>query len=712
MNRIKFVAVFCFLLLIQKFSFAQSAIDFKGEFNVIGNKIEILVDTNSNISLQAAIKATGYKQSVSKFPNLLTTPYSYWIRFTINNDYANKPLGIQIAQSMIDYVDFYQLNGTAVVKSNFSGDRRPFNNRLINHQYFTYPVNIPYHTSNTFYLHVQSGKQLILPIYLGTIEDVFSNSLVKDITFGMYVGIILVMLLYNLFVYVTVKDKNYLYYVLYLAIVLISQSSMEGYLFRFILPTHPDLADIGIYITTALIGVAAIEFSKSFLSAKTYTPVLYKISYVFFGLYTIQIILALTKHYNASYTLMLASAMTSALYVMFMGITIVLKGSRSARFFLIAWSVFIFCVVIYVLKDFGLLFPYNNLTSSVLLIGSAFEAVMLSFALADKINVFKLEKEKSQEETVKALQENERIIREQNVVLEQKVTERTHELNESLDDLKEAQSQLVESEKMASLGQLTAGIAHEINNPINFVTSNINPLKRDVEMILDAMATIEKVTLSDSSPADKKKQIEDYKEEVDFDYLVVEIRHLIKGIYEGASRTAEIVKGLKIFSRLDEDDLKRTDINEGLESTMVIANNLLNNRIKVVKEYGELPLVECYAGKLNQVFLNIISNAIYAINKQFGDSNGGEIIIRTNADDENVNISIIDNGTGMSEQTMKKIFEPFFTTKEVGEGTGLGMSIAYNTIKKHHGQIIVNTELDKGTEFILKIPVIFDTKVV
>jgi hypothetical protein len=342
--------------------------------------------------------------------------------------------------------------------------------------------------------------------------------------------------------------------------------------------------------------------------------------------------------------------------------------------------------------------------------GTAFEVTLLSLALADRINIFKAEKERSQEETVKALQENERIIREQNVMLEQKVEERTHELNESLDDLKQTQSQLVESEKMASLGQLTAGIAHEINNPINFVTSNVNPLKRDVEMILEAMAKIEEISLSDAPTAEKKRQIEEYKEELDFDYLTLEVRHLIKGIYEGASRTAEIVKGLKIFSRLDEDDLKRTNINEGLESTMVIANNLLNNRIKVTKEYSELPLVECYAGKLNQVFLNIISNAIYAIDKQFGTEEGGEIKISTQSDDENIYIKIKDNGVGMSEPTIKKIFEPFFTTKEVGEGTGLGMSIAYNTIKKHNGNITVNSEPGKGTEFILQIPIVFDTK--
>lgn len=228
-------------------------------------------------------------------------------------------------------------------------------------------------------------------------------------------------------------------------------------------------------------------------------------------------------------------------------------------------------------------------------------------------------------------------------------------------------------------------------------------------MLFEAFEFIENLGLSDTPAAEKQKQIDEYKEELDFDYLVVEINHLLKGIHEGATRTAEIVKGLKIFSRLDEDDLKRADINEGLESTLIIANNLLDNRVKVIKEYGDIPPIECYAGKLNQVFLNIISNAVYAVHKQFTESQGGEIIINTTSDGENVYIKIKDNGTGMDDKTQQKIFEPFFTTKDVGEGTGLGMSIAYNTIKKHNGQIHLNSQPGQGTEFVLQLPIIFDT---
>lgn len=717
MSRIKFYVGFFLLVFVQRFAFAQQVINFNGSFNVIGDRVEILVDSFSNIPLQAAIKSSHYKKSESKFPNLLITPYSYWVRFTVSNQVPGKTLALQISQPMIDIIDFYELNNGAVIKSNLSGQWKPLNTRLIQHQTFIYPINVAAGQAHTFYLHIKSGKQLVLPIYLGTLERAFESAMVKDITFGIYIGIILVMLLYNLFIYITVRDKNYLYYVLYLAVVLITQACLEGYVYRFVLPSHPYLADISIYITSAFIGLAAIEFSKNFLLARRYTPLLYKISYGFWLLYTIQIILALTGRYNASYTLTLFLAMSGAVYVLAMAIIIVLKGFRSAKFFLIAWSFFIVCVVVYVLKDFNILFPYNDVTSSALLIGSAFEAVLLSFALADKINVFKAEKEKSQEETLQALKENERIIREQNLILEQKVNERTLELSESnrelyitLEDLKQTQSQLVESEKMASLGQLTAGIAHEINNPINFVTSNVSPLKRDIEMMFSALEEIEKVGMSDAPLAEKQRKIKDYKEDLDFDYLTVEINHLLKGIKEGANRTAEIVKGLRLFSRLDEDDLKKADLNEGLESTMVIANNLLNNKITVIREYSDLPAVECYPGKLNQVFLNIISNAAYAVQKRFGDNTGGEISIITNHDSESVFIKIKDNGVGMDADMQKKIFEPFFTTKEVGEGTGLGLSITYNTIKKHNGNITVNSTPGEGTEFILQIPVIFNVK--
>jgi hypothetical protein len=408
--------------------------------------------------------------------------------------------------------------------------------------------------------------------------------------------------------------------------------------------------------------------------------------------------------------MLLGTVGSLAIIVYVTAVNIASKGYRPAKFFTFAWTVFIASVVIFVLRNFNVL-PFNKFTYYALQIGSAVEVVLLSFALADKINIFRREKEESQAQTVAALQENDRIVREQNVMLEARVNERTAELkiayedlSHAMNDLKDAQSQLVESEKMASLGQLTAGIAHEINNPINFVTSNVKPLDRDVNMLLQAIESIETILAGDESTAEKQRQIEEYKNDIEFDELKDEIGMLLKGIKDGADRTAKIVKGLRIFSRLDEDDLKKADINEGIDSTLVIANNLIGSNIKVVRHFGNLPLLECFPGKLNQVFLNIISNGVYAVHKKFDGKEGGVLTITTQADENNMIITIADNGTGMDEATKKRVFEPFFTTKDVGEGTGLGLSIVYKTITKHNGKIQVNTQPGIGTEFILTLP--------
>jgi two-component system NtrC family sensor kinase len=707
---------FAFLLLLQAFfsikAFSQTPIVFKGDNIIIGDHVSILEDPGNHLTFQTASVSSGYIPSKAQVPNLNLSKSDFWLKFSIKNESSENHLLLTLEYPTLDVCEFYYpLNNKYLIQK--ANDTKPFNDRKYKHQNFVFDVYIQKNTTETFYLKVRSGEEMVLPLILGTPQKIAESLLTQEILWGILIGLILVMILYNSFVYISTKDESYLYYVLYTTFIGLTQTSLSGYTYHYIFLNSPVLYNKGLIVFPGLAGIAAVFFIRSFLHTKEKTPSLHKIFPFIILLYSTAIILRVIGFDQVSYRMIDVSALSITVITYATAIPIALQGYRPAKLFLVAWTIFFLGVILFVLRNLGVL-PYNNYTNYTMQAGTAFEVTLLSLALADKINIFKAEKERSQEETVKVLKENERIIREQNVVLELKVNERTLELSESnqelnstLEDLKQAQTQLVESEKMASLGQLTAGIAHEINNPINFVTSNINPLKRDIDIIFGALKAIEDVVTSDSSIADKQKQIQEYKEELDFDYLTVEINHLIKGINEGATRTAEIVKGLKIFSRLDEDDLKKTDINEGLESTLIIANNLLNNRVKVIKEYGDLPTVECYAGKLNQVFLNIISNAVYAVKKRFGENGGGEITIATSSDEKDVFIKIKDNGTGMDVQTQKKIFEPFFTTKDVGQGTGLGMSIAYNTIKKHNGIINVNSAPGKGTEFILQIPINF-----
>lgn len=290
-------------------------------------------------------------------------------------------------------------------------------------------------------------------------------------------------------------------------------------------------------------------------------------------------------------------------------------------------------------------------------------------------------------------------------LLEEKVKERTSKIREqkerlenAFEELKSAQAQLIHSEKMASLGQLTAGIAHEINNPINFIASNVQALKLDFK---DIEALLKKVSgLSQCNNAEEcVSEIIKMSGQIDSEYLREEIGALIAGIERGAERTQNIVNSLRTFSYDKKEAFSEADINEGLDSTLIILSSKLKDGIELYKNYGELPKVKCQISKLNQVFLNIINNAIQAVDKK------GAIYIKTSQSNGFVQIMIRDTGKGMDEPTKNRIFEPFFTTKEVGEGTGLGLSISYGIIEQHGGQIKVNSEPEKGTEFIIQLPV-------
>jgi len=297
----------------------------------------------------------------------------------------------------------------------------------------------------------------------------------------------------------------------------------------------------------------------------------------------------------------------------------------------------------------------------------------------------------------KKLEQNKRILENRVRERTEEVIKQKEELEKTLENLKSTQSQLIQAEKMASLGQLTAGVAHEINNPINFVSGNVLPLQRDVEDLLKVIKSYEN-TIHERGLKDSFSKVDQLKSKLDYEFLIEEIKNLISGIQEGADRTTEIVKGLRNFSRVDEDELKYANLNQGLESTLLILRSEIKHRVDIIRDFGDVPDILCYPGKLNQVFMNIITNGIQAVPEH------GIITIRTYQKNKFVYVEIEDNGPGISKENMPKIFEPFYTTKTVGEGTGLGLSISYGIIKDHNGSIRVRSELGKETVFIIKLP--------
>ena len=278
---------------------------------------------------------------------------------------------------------------------------------------------------------------------------------------------------------------------------------------------------------------------------------------------------------------------------------------------------------------------------------------------------------------------------------------KNEELKSSLEEIKKMQQQLVQSEKMASLGVLSAGIAHEINNPINFVYAGINSLLRDFEDIEPIVNEISKINAETDNLKEKLQSIELLKNENHFDEAYKAIPEIIADIKLGAFRTAEIVKGLRSFSRTDKGELKYLNIHEGIETSLLLLKNKYKNHIEIIKNFdNKISDFKCYPGKINQVFLNIISNAIDAITES------GKIWITTKTKQGNVIVSIKDTGCGMDAEMKEKLFDPFFTTKSVGEGTGLGLSITYGIIEEHNGKIKIISEPNKGSEFLIILPII------
>ena len=706
------------LILLSSFTcFSQHVseplISFKGKdsYELVTKNVLYFQDPTNEVQFED-IRNQKFSLSDAPVLNFGSSDASIWLKLNIFNASNQSRFILEIDNPLLTTVAVFAPDSEGNYKRREISKNERFDSREIHNTNSEFELVQTPGTTATYFVRVKSYTQLLIPVRVGSKEGARFADLDKSLLSGLYFGIMFVMFFYNLFIFLSVRDRSYLFYILYILSVTLVQVNVTGFGFKYLWPDYPEIEKFGLFLFPTLTAFTSILFIRDFLMTNSLTAWSDKVFLVFIASYLFTLINAIFGDKATSYSLLNINALPLALFMIGLAAHIRIKFKyRPATFFLISWTIFLVGIVVFVLKDYNIV-PYNLFTFSSIQLGSEIEVVLLSIALADRINVLTREKEVSQAQALKVLEENERITREQNIILESKVKERTIELEASnvelaktLDDLKEKETQLVESEKMASLGQLTAGIAHEINNPINYVTSNVNPLRRDIAILMDIIQEIEELTVNGVADEERREKIESLKNELDYEYLKTEIDYLLKGISEGASRTAEIVKGLRVFSRLDEDDLKKADINEGLSSSLVIVNHLLNSVIEVEKNYSGIPMVECYPGKLNQVFLNIMSNAIHAIHKRWNGETGGKLSLKTWNDENHVYISISDNGTGMDETTRRKLFEPFFTTKDVGEGTGLGMSIAYNTVKKHNGQIQINSELGEGTEFIISLPI-------
>lgn len=676
----------------------------------IGRHLLLFEDTTAVMNIYE-VERQHFVPGTQAVPNLGIGRSAHWVKVSVHNKSGSDELFIDLQSPSIDQVWFYAKQADGSFRCDSLSDRIPVSQRIYTHQNYVFPIRLAIDSSATYYLRVISGDQVQLPVVIGTESSINAQHNKGDLFFGLYAGIMLALLLYNIFVYIGIRERSYLLYVMYIGVVFLTQANLLGYSLRFFFPLAPELERYAVFVFSSVVPFFGVGFTIQFLNVGKYLPKSLYFFYVMAGLYAVALTLALLGNFQVSYKMLQVCAGATATAQLVVAIILALRGVPNSRKYLLAWSTFLLGLIAFVLKDFEIL-PFNTFTFGMMAVGSAAESVLLSFALADRINQLKTENALSQQKALEALRKNEVFIKNQNEFLEKKVHERTVELEHTnaelvstVKDLKLTQSQLLESEKLASLGQMTAGIAHELNNPINFVSSNVQPLKRDIRDIVELLSDYSSLN-GGSDYQEKLQKIKEKHRKMDVGMLTGEIDTLLSGINEGARRTAEIVKGLRVFARADKDTSISANINECIKSAIIVMKSALRGKCDMEVELdADMPDVYCYPGKLTQVVMNLIANGIYANERTGRPYLENRITIRSWFDPHHTYFSVADNGTGMSENMRSKIFEPFFTTKPVGVGTGLGLSIVSGIINDHQGTIQVRSEEGKGSEFIVQIPI-------
>lgn len=708
MKKILFVLIF----IVQYFSLfaADTLVVHENESKFLTRQYFVqLVDHEGSFSINDVIQSKDFRQPSSQsLPFLKYSDSLIWVKFVLLNKTRQPYIPISINSGVIESFDLYFVgtNSHHVIHLENGGQHKygsQMKQTLNNINCTILPDS-----ARTIYLRIKSNDSMAFPVKVDSADRFIQSLSIENVTIGLFVGVVLIMALYNLLLFILVKDLSYLYYVFYIIFLGLNQALTRGLGNDFLSGDRVFLNDFIIPGIRVCFWFSILLFVQEFLQLRKNLKLYHKYYNLLYVLVFLPVLALIFKKITFVYQMVTLSAFAITVSLLAIGVYLYVKGFRPAKFFMFGWSIFFVTVLISIARNKGLI-SYNSFTANLILYSAGLELLLFSAALADRINFYREQHNESQLISLTIAKENERLITGQNIALENMVKERTQELIQSnqhlsvsIENLKAAQMQLVDTEKMASLGQLTAGIAHEINNPINFVSANVKPLRLDLKEIF---ALLDKYEQIEGHP-DKKELIKDinsYKKQIDIDFIKQEVETLLEGIEEGASRTTEIVQSLRTFSRTDEVALKPIDINRAILNTLVLLRSTIPYYIEIKPVFDKLPLLNCYPGKINQVLINLINNSIQAI-KSKPEPGVEHILISTTDYPDNITIEITDTGIGMTDKVKQRVFDPFFTTKDIGEGTGLGLSIVFGIIEKHHGAIEVKSVPGEGTTFTVMLP--------
>lgn len=688
-------------IFLQSSSFCQN-IDWQKSFDFINiaDKVDILEDQDGKLTIDQ-VSVDGFRQRFSPSDKVILnfgfTESVFWLRFNFDNS-SDEPLVLEIAHAFLPQTDLYYKDESGQMKVLKAGYDIPLNDKIIKHHFQLFPL--PYGKHEYFVRLISHSHPIPVRIFKSSAYDIKTYR--QRLVYGFYLGFMVFVILSNLFFYFSLRNKLYLFYA-GIVVVYISYASavMDGFILYFI----PKLDMMFWYVTIPTIGVPLqMIYALVFLDVSKYSPRLYRFTKWLIIYFVAYMVLKFWMPLTFVMAVNTLHALISFFVMGYLGYATGKKGNRLGYYFALAYFIY-FLLVLTEATYIQIGKPGYFIELSHVALATLIEAFLLSFLLSKRFEFEKEDTERIKNETQQQLLEktleNERIVREQNITLEKRVTERTEELNNSLHHLQQTQAKLIQSEKLASLGELTAGIAHEIQNPLNFV-NNFSEVSKE---LLDEMKT----ELDNGETEEAKKIADDV------------IMNLEKINFHG-KRADSIVKGMLQHSRSSSGAKELTDINVLADEYLRLAYHGLRAKDKSFNALLESDF-DPTIGKINvvpqdigRVILNLITNAFYAVNEKkkiAGNEfepkikvstrkvQGGPMDKNNPKKSEWIEINVSDNGNGVPDQIKEKIFQPFFTTKPTGKGTGLGLSLAYDIIKAHDGELRVESVSGEGTTFTI-----------
>jgi len=620
---------------------------------------------------------------------------TFWLRFDVEADAAT-PMQwlLEVGFPSLDELELFWLTPEGAFASYRAGDLLPFSAREFPHRHFVFPINIQADGRHTFYLKVRSNGSLTVPLTLWQPKLLQARDQSSYAALSLYYGVVTGLVCFNLLLFFAIGDRVFLFYTCFGVWMALSQSTLDGLSNQYLWPEYPRWGNVALPAGMAFTGVFGVLFIRRFLNTRVQLGRIdqwLRLLVFAFGLLVLSfVVYALAPQlvsYRLAAMLTLLVGAVAACSAFAIGLYAWRHAMPGAKLFLLAWTMLLVGVVVVATRFFGWM-PTTVLTTHAMQIGSAMEMILLSLALADRINSVRRAKEASDQIALKAQADLVDALRQNEAELEANVARRTN-------DLLRTQQHLVLQEKMASLGTLTAGVAHEINNPTNFVHVAAQNLSVDIAEF--------QAFLKDLVDTDEAPEVLDA-----FSLRFTRLSGHVRTMLHGTERIKTIVKDLRAFTRNDRAEKTRARMSECLLSTVHLVRSSWQEKVEFTTEFIDDPEIACWPALLNQVFMNLLVNASQAVaaRTSLEKSESGRIIITMQIKDGELHIDFSDNGVGMSAPVQARVLEPFFTTKDVGDGTGLGLSISYGIILQHAGKLQIDSTLAQGSCFTVILPVL------